>query len=124
MVTALDATQIITSVALSCIQFQLWVQSTVAAIVKEGEGGTLSTEIRKVTWDNTTKFEREFQSWWHLVNFTYNPTNSKATAFVLTIRNASVYTIYPIIALGLNHHGTVLYPLEHRVWAQQNGNKW
>jgi len=26
--------------------------------------------------------------------------------------------------LGLIHHGTVLYLLEHRVWAQQNGNKW
>ena len=35
-----------------------------------------------------------------------------------------MYTIYPTIALVLNHNGTVLYPFEHRVWAQQNGNKW
>ncbi|KAK4810466.1 hypothetical protein QYF61_004246 [Mycteria americana] len=99
-------------------------QSMVAAIIREGEEGTLPTEIRKVIWDNATKFEKEFQSWWYLVNFTYDPINNKATAFVLTIHNASVYTIYPIIALGLNHDGTILYPLEHRVWAQQNGNKW
>ncbi|XP_074875776.1 uncharacterized protein LOC142026553 [Buteo buteo] len=124
IVNALGAAQINVSLALRCIQAQLWVQSTVAAIVREGEEGTLPTEIQKVIWDNATKFEREFQSWWCLVNFTYDPTNNKATAFVLTIRNASVYTIYPIVALGLNHHGTVLYPLEHRVWARQNGNKW
>jgi len=37
---------------------------------------------------------------------------------------ASVYIIYPIIALGLNHNGVILYQLEHRVWTQQNRNKW
>ena len=115
IVDALAVTQINVSLVLSCIQAQLQVQSTVATIIREGEEGTLPTEI----WDNATKFEREFQSWWQLVNFTYNPTNSKATAFVLSISNASVYTLYPIIALGLNHNGTVLLPLEHRVWAQQ-----
>ena len=79
---------------------QLWVQSTVAAVIREGDEGTLPNEIRKVIWDNMTQFKRDFQSWWHLVNFVYDPTNGKATAFVLTIHNASVYTIYPIIALG------------------------
>ena len=124
IVNALDAAQNNVSLALNCIQAQLWIQSTVAAIVREGEGGTLPTEIQKVIWDNATKFEREFQSWWCLVNFTYDPTDSKATAFILTICNASVYTIYPIIVLGLNHNGTVLYPMEHGVWAQQKGDKW
>lgn len=75
-------------------------------------------------WDNATKFEKEFQSWWYLVNFTYDPINNRATAFVLTIHETSVYTIYPIVELGLNHNRTVLYPLENRVWAQQIGNKW
>ncbi|XP_076185054.1 uncharacterized protein LOC143156043 [Aptenodytes patagonicus] len=124
MVDALGAAQNNVSLALSCTQAQLWMQCMVAAIIREGEEGTLPTEIRKVIWDNATKFEKEFQSWWYLVNFTYDPINNKATAFVLTIHNASVYTIYPIIALGLNHNGAILYPLEHRVWAQQNGNKW
>ncbi|KAK4811143.1 hypothetical protein QYF61_019774 [Mycteria americana] len=124
IVDALGVAQTNVSLALSCIQAQLWMQSMVAAIIREGEEGTLPTEIRKVIWDNATKFEKEFQSWWYLVNFTYDPINNKATAFVLTIHNASVYTIYPIIALGLNHNGTVLYPLEHRVWAHRNGNKW
>ncbi|XP_063177384.1 uncharacterized protein LOC134508994 isoform X1 [Chroicocephalus ridibundus] len=121
---ALGTTQNNVSLALSCTQAQLWMQSMTAAIIREGEEGTLPTEIRKVIWDNAIEFERKFQSWWYLVNFTYDPTESKATAFVLTIRNASVYTIYPIIALGLNHHGAILHPVEHRVWAQQNENKW
>ncbi|XP_075344890.1 uncharacterized protein LOC142402885 [Mycteria americana] len=121
---ALGAAQHNVSLALSCIQAQLWMQSIVAAIIREGKEGTLPTEIQKVIWDNATEFEKEFQSWWYPVNFTYDPTDGKATAFVLTIRNASVCTIYPIIALGLNHNGAILYPLEHRVWAQQNGNLW
>ena len=73
---------------------------------------------------NATKFERKFQFWWHLVSFTYDPINNMAVAFVFTIRNASLYVIYPITVTGLNHNGTTLYPLEHTVWAQQNGNKW
>jgi len=36
------------------------------------------------------------------------------------------YTLYihQVIVLGLNHHATILCPLEHRVWAQKKGNKW
>ncbi|KAK4818868.1 hypothetical protein QYF61_021073 [Mycteria americana] len=107
IVDALGVAQNNLSLALSCIQAQLWMQSM-------------------VIWDNATKFEKEFQSWWYLVNyFTYDPINNKATAFVLTIHNASKYTIYPIrIVLGLNHNGTIFCPLEHRVWAQRNRNKW
>lgn len=112
------------SLALSCIQAQLWVQYTIAAIVREGEDGTLPTEIRKIIWEKATAFEREFQSWWYLGNFTHNPIHNKAMAFIVTIQNASVKTIYPMIALGLNHNGTVLCPLEHRVWAQRDNNKW
>lgn len=107
------------SPALRCIQTRIWIKSTVAAIIREGEGVTLPTEIQKVIWDNTNRFEREFQSWWHLVNFTYNSFDNKATTFVLTIHNASVYAIYSIVVLGLNHSES-LYPLENRVWAQQN----
>ena len=90
---------------------------------KEGEEVILPTEIQKLIWNNVTRFEKKFQAWWYLVSFTHDPFNNRATAFVLTIHNASVYTIYPI-ALGLNRDGTVLYPLEHREWAQQVGNKW
>lgn len=43
----------------------------VAAIIRKGKDSTLSTGNRKVIWDNTTKFEKEFQTWWYLVNFTY-----------------------------------------------------
>jgi len=99
-------------------------RSTVGAIVREGEGSISSTEIQKVIWDNVSEFEREFQSWWHLWYFTYDPVKNHAAAFVLTICNASVYTIYPIIVLGLTHSGATHCPLEHRVWAPKNGNEW
>jgi len=56
---------------LSCIQAQLWIQSVAAAIIREGEGKTLPTEIRKLIWDNASEFEKEFQAWWQLVNFTH-----------------------------------------------------
>ena len=71
-----------------------------------------------MVWDNATEFERKFQSWWHLV--TFDPNSNTVTAFVLTI--ALVYNIHPTVALGLNHHRTVLYPLEHKVWARKNGD--
>lgn len=80
--------------ALSCIQAQLCMQSMVAAITGEVEEGTLSTEIQKAVWDNANKNHAVLQ---------YIP-----------------YTK----SLGLNHNGTVLYPLEHTVWAQQKRNKW
>ncbi len=58
------------------------------------------------------------------LNFTFDPTSNTATAFEVTVSKALVYNIYPIVALGLNHHGTVLYPVEHRVWAMKKGKKW
>lgn len=103
----LGTTQINVSLALGCFQGQLWMQTAIAVIIKEGEGGTSPMEVQKVIWDNTTTFEKEFQSWWYLVNFTYDPINNKAMTFVLTICDASEYTIYPIVALGLYHNGTI-----------------
>ncbi|XP_042660992.1 uncharacterized protein LOC122154684 [Tyto alba] len=112
------------SLAFSCIQAQLWMQATAALIIREGNEGIFPVEIRKAVWDKATNFERRFQSWWTMVNFTYDPTTNMATAFVLTIRNATVYVIHPIIALGLNHEETVLYPSEHRAWARKVNEKW
>uniref|UniRef100_A0A8C5TKU6 Integrase catalytic domain-containing protein n=1 Tax=Malurus cyaneus samueli TaxID=2593467 RepID=A0A8C5TKU6_9PASS len=124
IVDALSATQNNTSLALSCIQAQLWMQSVAASIIREGKEGTFPTEIWKIIWDHATEFEKEYQSWWNLVNFTYNPITNVATAFMLTIRNASVYSVFPIIAFGLNHGKTVLYPFEHKQWAHQIDKKW
>uniref|UniRef100_A0A8C3V036 Uncharacterized protein n=1 Tax=Catharus ustulatus TaxID=91951 RepID=A0A8C3V036_CATUS len=124
IVDGLGATQSNFSLALSCIQAQLWIQSVAASIIREGEKGILPTEICKIIWDSAIDFEKEFQSWWNLVNFTYDPSTNTATAFVLTIRNASVHSIFPIISLGLNHDGAVLYPSEHREWARQISGKW
>ncbi|XP_069631692.1 uncharacterized protein [Haliaeetus albicilla] len=112
------------SLALSCIQAQIWMQSVATSIIREGEEGILPTEIQKIIWDSATDFEKERQSWWNLVNFTYDPVTNLATISVLTIYNATIYQIYPIIALGLNHNGTILYPSEHRVWARKVDEKW
>lgn len=110
---ALGMLQTNTSMALSCIQAQLWIQTTVSTLIKKGESGTLSKEFQKIIWDKANDFEKRFQSWWNLVNFAYDPMQDSITAFVMTIAQASVCTIYPIIALGINHNESVLYPTEH-----------
>lgn len=71
------------SLALSCIQAQLWMQSMTAPVIREGEESTLPVEIQKVVWDNITQFEKKFQSWWYLDNSTYDPISSTATVLVL-----------------------------------------
>ncbi|XP_061873044.1 uncharacterized protein LOC133628652 isoform X2 [Colius striatus] len=112
------------SLALSCVQTQLWMQSVAALIIREGGKVIFPTEIQKVVWNSATNLEKELQSWWTLVNFTYDPITDTATAFVLTVCNASIYVIHPIIALGLNHNRTVLCPSEHRTWTQMVHGKW
>ena len=72
-------------IALSCVQAQLWMQSVAASIIREGKESPFPTEIWRIIWDSATNFEREFQSWWNLVNFTYNPSKNRATAFVLSM---------------------------------------
>ncbi|OWK60872.1 hypothetical protein RLOC_00000527 [Lonchura striata] len=124
LVDALEGAQENISLALSCIQAQLWIQSTAALIIREGSEGVFPAEIRKVVWDSATDFKRDLQSWWTMINFTYDPTTNTATAFVLAIRNATVHTIHPIVALGLSHEKSVLYPSEHRAWAWKNQGKW
>lgn len=80
-------------------------------------------KFRKIIWDSATDFEKEFQSWWNLLNFTYEPILNTATVFVLIIRNASVYLIFPVLALELNYDGAILYLSEHREWTHQSGKK-
>ena len=74
--------------------------------------------------DNAMNLERKLLSWWTMVNFTYDPVTNEATAFVLTIDNATINVIHPIIAIGLNHGETILYPSEQRAWAQMVDKKW
>ncbi|XP_074992061.1 uncharacterized protein LOC142074943 [Calonectris borealis] len=124
IIDALGGLQSNISLALSCIQAQLWMQSVTASIIREGEEGIFPTEIRKIIWNNANDFEKKLQSWWNLVNFTYDPTTNTVTTFVLTICNASIYVIHPVVALGLNHDGTLLYPSEHRAWARKVKNEW
>lgn len=112
------------SLALSCILVQLRIQSVAASIIREGEEGTLPTEIQEIVWDSATDLERELHSRWTLVNFTYDPDTNTATTFLLAIYNVSIYSIHLVIALGLYHNGAVLHPFEHRIWAQKVDKKW
>ncbi|XP_064007761.1 uncharacterized protein LOC135179645 isoform X2 [Pogoniulus pusillus] len=110
--------------ALCCIQAQMWVQSVVAGILRDGESGVLPTEIRKIVWDAATEKERQLQAWWRLVNFTHDQVLNAVIAHVLTVAEAHIEKVYPIVALGVNTNGSVVYPLEHRMWARVWGGKW
>lgn len=85
-------------------------QSVAAAVIREGREGIFPAEPCKIVWDSVSDMERELQAWLTLINFTYNPMTSQVAAFVLTIHNASVSLIHPVVPLGLNHEETVLSP--------------
>ncbi|KAK4818000.1 hypothetical protein QYF61_004113 [Mycteria americana] len=112
------------SLALSCIQAQMWVQSVVAGILRDGDNGVLPTEIRKIVWDAATEKERQLQAWWRLVNFTHDQVLNAVIAHVLTVAEARIEKVYPIVALGVNTNGSVVYPLDHRMWARVSDGKW
>ncbi|XP_074667130.1 uncharacterized protein LOC141917660 [Strix aluco] len=110
--------------ALSCIQAQMWMQIVISDILREGEEGILPTEIRKIIWDKAKPQERELQSWWKLVNFTYERQDDKIIAFVLTVVEAAQHSIYPVTSIGLNHGGMIISPVGHGRWAWKQGDKW
>ncbi|XP_071413119.1 uncharacterized protein [Pithys albifrons albifrons] len=124
LLRALDTEQNNVSLALSCIQAQMWVQSVVAGILRDGDNGVLPTEIRKIVWDAATEKERQLQAWWRLVNFTHDQALNVVIAHVLTVAEARVEKVYPIVALGVNTNGSVVYPLDHRMWARVSDGKW
>ncbi|KAJ7403867.1 hypothetical protein WISP_148925 [Willisornis vidua] len=124
LLRALDTEQNNVSLALSCIQAQMWVQSVVAGILRDGDNGVLPTEIRKIVWDAATEKERQLQAWWRLVNFTHDQALNVVIAHVLTVVEARVEKVYPIVALGVNTNGSVVYPLDHRMWVRVSDGKW
>lgn len=67
-------------------------------------------ELENLLTTHLEKFEIYNQEWWSLVNFTYYPVSQKVIAIVLTIKNATVNWIYPIISLGVNLEGIIMYP--------------
>lgn len=46
------------SLALSCMQAQLGMQSTVTLVIREGSKGTFPIKIWKAVWENATSLER------------------------------------------------------------------
>ncbi|XP_059701393.1 uncharacterized protein LOC132326766 [Haemorhous mexicanus] len=124
LLQALGVEQSNISLALSCIQAQMWVQSVVAGILREGDNGVLPTEIRKIVWDAATEKERQLQAWWRLVNFTHDQALNAVVAHVLTVAEARIEKVYPIVALGVNTNGSVVYPLDHRMWARVSDGRW
>ncbi|XP_067153359.1 uncharacterized protein [Apteryx mantelli] len=124
LLQALGIEQNNVSLALSCIQAQTWVQSVVAGILRDGDNGVLPTEIRKIVWDAATEKERQLQAWWRLVNFTHDQVLNAVIAYVLTVEDATIEKVYPIVALGINTNESVVYPLDHRMWARVSDKKW
>ncbi|NP_001159385.1 uncharacterized protein LOC422926 [Gallus gallus] len=124
LLQALGIEQNNVSLALSCIQAQMWVQSVIAGILRDGDNGILPTEIRKIVWDAATEKERQLQAWWRLVNFTHDQVLNSVIAHVLTVVEARIEKVYPIVALGINTNGSVVYPLDHRMWARVSDRKW
>uniref|UniRef100_A0A8C3RGZ0 Uncharacterized protein n=1 Tax=Cyanoderma ruficeps TaxID=181631 RepID=A0A8C3RGZ0_9PASS len=124
LLQALGIEQSNVSLALSCIQAQMWVQSVVAGILRDGDNGVLPTEIRKIVWDAATEKERQLQAWWRLVNFTHDQALNAVIAHVLTVAEARIEKVYPIVALGVNTNGSVVYPMDHRMWARVSDGKW
>lgn len=58
-----------------------------------------------------------------MVNSTYDPITNTVATFVLNVRNASIYVIRPILALGINQRGTILYPIEHKTGGRKVENR-
>lgn len=110
------------SLALGCSQSQLWLQSVAAAIIREGETGLFPQEVGAIIARNhtTTDFEKTYQAWWKLVNFTYNPFQREITAFVLATEHAKVLDTFPVLSLGTIHQGVVVRLMGHNVWAKSN----
>ncbi|KAM4673958.1 uncharacterized protein AAGF69_002726 [Amazona ochrocephala] len=102
----------------------MWVQSVVAGILRDGDNGILPTEIRKIVWDAATEKERQLQAWWRLVNFTHDQVLNAVITYVLTVTEARIEKVYPVVALGVNTNGSVVYPLDHRMWARVSDGKW
>ncbi|OPJ70774.1 hypothetical protein AV530_017149 [Patagioenas fasciata monilis] len=71
------------------------------SILRDGDNGVLPTEIRKIVWDAATEKERQLQAWWRLVNFTHDQALNAVVAHVLTVAEARIEKVYPIVALGV-----------------------
>lgn len=112
------------SIAIQWVQTQLWIQSVVSDIIREGMSGNLPQEIREIMAENdtTNSFELKHQAWWQLVNFTYDDTKEQIEAYVFTIQKAEVWAIFPILALGAIHQDVVVRPIGHDVWAKYSNN--
>jgi len=56
IIDALSMVQDNASLALCCIQAQLWIQATAALIIREGSEGIFPAEVQKTVWDNANDF--------------------------------------------------------------------
>ncbi|XP_054843094.1 uncharacterized protein LOC129334794 [Eublepharis macularius] len=125
VVQGLASLQISSALALACTQAQDLAQMVVMQIIREGLLGNLPIEIRSLLWNNVTQGERDLVDWWKLVNFTYDPLQSKVKAFVLTVYQTDYYDVYPIVPLGLQMaEGLVMYATDHHSWAYMKQGKW
>lgn len=80
-------------------------------LIKDKLNDILPLEVRKLTEINlSTTFERDDQEWWQVIYFTYIRASEKV--HVLTIKEANLEWIYPLIFLGININDSVMLPVE------------
>ena len=104
------------SLALKCTQAQMSMQLFAATVIKEGKKRAFPDKICKIVCDKASEMKKWASILVGLGQFYLN--------FDLTIYDASVNLIHPIVTLRLNHEGTVLYASEYRMWAQEIEEKW
>ncbi|KAK4832484.1 hypothetical protein QYF61_023531 [Mycteria americana] len=102
----------------------MWVQSVVAGSLRDGDNSILPTEIQKIVWDAATEKERQLQAWWRLINFTHDQVLNAVIAHVLTMAEAHIEKVYPIMGLGVNTNRSMAHPLDHRMWVRVSDGKW
>ncbi|CAM5072205.1 unnamed protein product [Eretmochelys imbricata] len=86
--------------ALACVQAQQLLLNIAKAVTRAGENGNGPQEIQHVFWSNATKFEKEKQQWWKMVNFTYEHANETIVASILPLRDATEEIIHPPDSFG------------------------
>lgn len=92
---ATDKDQIDLSLALSCIQEQMWVQNIITGMLQQRYGNHIPMQVSKLIWEIATPMEKKQSDWWKLVHFQYDYQHTCITAYVLTIIPTTMLKVYP-----------------------------
>lgn len=98
--------------AIACSQAQTWLSYINSAFLREGWSGNIPVELRRLLRNKLKVFEIQNKLWWELLNFTYVAKIETVIAFILTVWNATMEWVYPLISLGLCLGNATLTPLD------------